>query len=286
MKSVRALVAGGLALVLSVPRVAPAAAVAQSGPAPGSLHQVFDQLLDVDVRDGLVYYRAVQSERARLGRYLASLDLPTGTLQSWSREEQIAFWINAYNAFVIDTVVSNYPIRGKSADYPANSLRQVVGAFERLKHRVAGKLLALDEIEKNELASFNDPRVFLALGRGALGGGRLRSEAFTGARLGEQLEAVSAECVRRAACVSIDRATDVVSISPVFSWREEAFSASYAPRAPAAYGARSLIERAIVAFVLPYALPLEKDMLALNTFRVAYRTFDWRLNDLSGGPPQ
>ena len=49
---------------------------------------------------------------------------------------------------------------------------------------------------------------------------------------------------------------------------------------------RSPIERAIVAFVAPRLLPLEKEFLQKNEFKVTYHPFDWRLNDLTGGPPQ
>jgi hypothetical protein len=49
---------------------------------------------------------------------------------------------------------------------------------------------------------------------------------------------------------------------------------------------RSPIERAIVAFVMPRLLPLEKEFVQKNEFRVAFQTLDWRLNDLTGGGPQ
>ena len=54
-----------------------------------------------------------------------------------SRDEQIAFWLNAYNALVLKTVIDHYPILGRSSDYPPKSIRQISGAFERLPHRVA-----------------------------------------------------------------------------------------------------------------------------------------------------
>ena len=47
------------------------------------------------------------------------------------RDRQLAYWINAYNAFVLRTVIDDYPIRGRAADYPPNSIRQIPGAFER-----------------------------------------------------------------------------------------------------------------------------------------------------------
>ena len=75
----------------------------------------FDKLLDTYVRDGRVYYRALAADRAVLDRYVRSLDMPAAELASLPRAEQEAFWLNAYNALVLQTVVANYPIRGSSA---------------------------------------------------------------------------------------------------------------------------------------------------------------------------
>src|ERR1044071_8305213 len=142
------------------------------------LHKPFDEILDLYVRDGLVYYLALRNERSRFDRYVDSLGgISADTLKSWPRERQLAYWINAYNAFVLRTVIDNYPIRGKSPDYPANSIRQIPGAFERRQFRAGGRMLTLDAIEKDVVAEFGDARALLALTRGAMGGPRLKSEA-------------------------------------------------------------------------------------------------------------
>jgi Protein of unknown function, DUF547 len=162
-------------------------------PAAGTMHRAFDEILDLNVRDGLVYYRALQSSRAQLDRYIASLDVPSATYESWSKEAKMAFWLNTYNAIVLQTVINRYPIRGKSDLYPSSSIRQIPGAFDTLKHRAAGRSVTLDEIEKTLLPDFQDPRLHLALGRGAIGSGRLRSEAYTAQRLPAQLDDMQKE---------------------------------------------------------------------------------------------
>lgn len=248
-----------------------------------SLHQPFDQILDLQVRDGLVYYRALRGERGRLDRYVASLDVPAATYDAWSRDQQAAFWINAYNAFVLQTVINNYPIRGKAPAYPAVSIRQIPGAFERAKHRAAGRSVTLDEIEKTILPNFKDPRVYLALGRGAIGSGRLRSEAYTGERLSAQLTAVQTEFVGERTMLTIDRTTDQVTVTPIVSWHEAEFVAAYDKGAQGPLAQRSAIERALAVFIQPHLLPLEREFLQKNTFRVTYHPFDWHLNDLTGG---
>jgi hypothetical protein len=253
----------------------------------GGMHGTLDAILDLYVRDGLVYYAALKGERARLDRYAASLNVAAATYEGWSRDEKAAFWVNAYNTFVLRTVVNSYPIRGRSKQYPANSIRQIPGAFERLTHRAAGRSVTLDQISKTILPEFGEPRLYLALGRGAVGSGRLRSEAYTGSRLAEQLEAVAKDCIDRAECSILDRETGELSVTAIFSWHDDEFIKAYAKQGDAdgVYKGRSPIELAIVQFLEPNLFPRERAFLRQNTFRVKYTTFDWRLNDLTGGGP-
>jgi hypothetical protein len=253
-------------------------------PAEGAdpLHVPLDEILDVTVRDGLVYYRALKSDRSRLDRYIATLNIPAQTYSGWTREQQVAFWLNAYNAFVLETVIDNYPIRARSTTFPAVSVKQIPGAFEQTKHRAAGRSVTLDEIEKTILPEFKDARVYLALGRGAIGSGRLRSEAYTAQRLKQQLESVQKDFVSEEQMIQIDRAGNVVSVTPIFSWREADFVAGYDPGATGTFAQRSPVERAIMAFIMPHVLRLERELLQKNEFKVEFRQFDWRLNDLSG----
>ena len=106
----------------------------QPSPDLEALHVPFDALLDLHVRDGLVYYRALQADRGRLSRYIASLNAPAvvSGYATWSDDQKKAFWINAYNALVLQTVVDHYPIRGTaqrtirrtaSGRFPARSKR-------------------------------------------------------------------------------------------------------------------------------------------------------------------
>jgi hypothetical protein len=247
------------------------------------LHRPFDQILDVNVRDGMVYYRALRGERGRLDRYIASLNVPAATYKGWSRDEKIAFWLNGYNAIVLQTVINHYPIRGKSSQYPQSSIRQIPGAFDQLKHRLAGRSLTLDEIEKTVLPEFADPRLYLALGRGSVGSGRLRSEAYTAPRLSAQLATVQSEFVSDQSMLKIDRLTGRITVTPIISWRESEFVKAYDKGADGPYGQRSPIERAIIAFIVPHLLRIEREFVEKNAFQLSFHDLDWRLNDLSGG---
>ena len=260
-------------LVMAVPR-------AQDSPVDAVPRTLFDQILDSYVRDGYVYYRTLRSERAKLDGYVGQL--ATVDVNKLSKAEQIAFWLNAYNALVLRTVIDHYPVPQRVADYPQHSIRQIPGAFERLPHAVAGRMVTLDQIEQTVLPTFGDPRVYFALGRGAVGGGRLRSEAFAADALETQLAEVASECVSRAECIQVDSGATRLTASAIFSWREKDFVAAYATKAPAVYANRSPVERAILAFVEPKLLSAERTFLTKNMFQVVYKTFDWSLNDLTG----
>jgi len=263
-------------LALALSQASPPAAV-------DPLHRPFDEILDVYVRDGLVYYFALKQERGKFDRYVQSLsDVGAETLKSWPRERQMAYWINAYNAFVLRTVIDAYPIRGKSAQYPANSIRQIPGAFERRQFRAGGRMLTLDAIEKDAIGEFGDPRALLALSRGAMGGPRLKSEAFTADRLESQLAMMVTELVSNRDLVFVDIPNERLAVNPLFSWREDVFAKSLGGRAPAIYASRSPLERAVLSLIDPQLVASETAFLRKNTFQMVFSTFDWKLNDLTG----
>lgn len=261
----------GIAIALCVP-----ATYAQGDP-----HALLDRILDTYVRDGYVYYDALKKERANLDRYIASIGGAEALPPQSNPADQKAFWINAYNALVLRTVINAYPIKGKAEAYPPSSIGQVPGAFQATKHRVAGRMLTLDEIEKSVIVAFGDGRMLLALGRGTVDSPRLRSEAYRGTKLDAQLDQAVKEFVVRASTLKIDQAANVVEVSPLFSWREAEFVAAY-DKGGEMWANRSPLERALMTMSYPHLFPTERDYLAKNTFVMKFGAYDWQLNDLTG----
>ena len=263
-------------ILLSTVLVAPVAAQMDYQPPPDlePLNRAYDKFLDDYARDGIFSFREVRSQRATIDRYVASLSSPavTSALPGWDKPRQIAFWINAYNAISLQTALAHYPA----------SLHQVPGAFE-LKHAVAGRSLSLDQIENTVLAAYGDPRIYLVLGRSTMGGGRLRSESFNGARLESQLAQSAEQFATRPEKVRIDQMAGTLSVSPIFSWRGEAFIKAYADKSLDLPG-RTPLELAIVGFLKPYLLKSERDFLEKNTWKLVYLDYDWKLNDRVGLP--
>jgi len=274
--SVATLLVSGILLCSPTVR-GPSAAFQGADPAR---RKTLDTILDTYVRDGFVYYRALKAERGRLDGYVGQLaSIEADTLP---RDAQIAFWLNAYNAIVVKTVVDHYPIQGRATQYPAHSIRQIPGAFEKTPHHVGGKTLTLDQIEQTVLAGFHDPRLYFAIARGSVGGGRLRSEAFTPEQLEGQLNDVGRECASRPQCVQVDRDQNTLHASAIFSWREQEFVSAYANGARPPFQERSPIERAVIGYVWPRLLTTEKEFLENNQWKMTFQPYNWTLNDLTG----
>jgi len=72
-----------------------------------------------------------------------------------------------------------------------------------------------------------------------------------------------------------------LSVSPLFSWREEQFAAVYLSRSDRRYAARSPVERTVLGLLAPIVLPLESNFLMKNQFELVFHDYDWRLNDLA-----
>jgi hypothetical protein len=242
---------------------------------------LFERILDTYVRDGYVYYRALKIERANLDRFIGSLNVPAAEVASWSRGDQQAFWINAYNALILQTVINDYPSGNRSSAFPANSIRQTPGAFQRITHQVGGQSLTLDDLETKIIAAFGDARLVLALGRGATASPRLKSEVYRAAKLETQLADAVKECATRRSCFRIEETTERVEMSAIIGWNQALFEAA-APAAPGPWASRSPVERAVLTLFAPHLFPTERTFLNENHFQMAYGEFDWTLNDLTG----
>ena len=97
-----------------------------------------------------------------------------------------------------------------------------------------------------------------------------------------QLDAIAREAVDRRELVFVDRANGVLSVNPMFSWREDAFVQYFADKAAPMFAQRSPLERAVLGLIGPTALRTELDFLEQNQFKMQFHDFDWRLNDLTG----
>jgi hypothetical protein len=148
------------------PAAKPAAKVALS-------HDIFDGLLRKHVNStGDVNYGAFKKDKAKLVEYLEVLK-GNPPQSSWSKNKEMAYWINLYNAFTIHSIVEKYPI---------NSVMNLEDGklWDKKKIVIGGKSLTLNNIEKDKLLKrFKEPRVHFAVNCGAISCPPLLNKAWT-----------------------------------------------------------------------------------------------------------
>jgi len=234
----------GLLLAAMVPGMAGAA----------SLHDRWDALLRTYVdAGGRVAYRGL--ERNGLVELDAYLDVLAGADPSvLPRAGQIAFWINAYNAWAVRGVIQGYNAEGILARHRF---------FSWFRFQVAGKERSLEEIEHEILRKrYREPRVHFALVCASSSCPRLRREAYRGERLDQQLDAQA-----RGFLASRDHyrsgVGDTVYVSPILKWFEPDFVL-------AAGSLRNFLRRYVEVPATP---------------RFEYLDYDWTMNAQEGQRP-
>ncbi|SDY60754.1 DUF547 domain-containing protein [Hymenobacter psychrophilus] len=165
------------------------AATAVVAAAPAVDHSRYDRLLKKHVTDkGLVNYKGFKADEQEFNQYLALLS-KNPPAANWSKNEQMVYWINAYNAYTIKTVLNHYPLKsikeiGSSIQIPFVNTPWADKFFS-----IGGQKMSLDNIEHGTLRKkYNEPRIHFALVCAALSCPPLRIEAYTAARLDAQLD--------------------------------------------------------------------------------------------------
>lgn len=232
---------------------------------------------------GLVDYQALKANRQRLDAFAAALGtLAPAVYSNWSQRDQIAFWINAYNALTLEAIVDHYPIQPsllKSAVFPRNSIRQIPGVWTELQFEVLGKGVTLDHIEHQILRErFHEPRIHMALVCAGKGCPPLRNEPYSGDRLDEQFGDQTKKFLAQPDKFRIDRSKGRVYLSPIFDWFGGDFVKNYGSQEKTKAG-RSTEEKAVLNFIAGHLEAGDRDYLFKANYTVIYLDYDWSLNE-------
>ena len=230
-------------------------------------HRPWDAFLGKYVRTGadginrVAYGQVTPADRARLQKYLDALQAtPVSRL---ARPEQMAFWINLYNAATVALVLGHYPV---------SSIRKIsggplaLGPWQRELVRVEGVALTLDDIEHRILRPiWHDPRVHYAVNCAALGCPNLATRAYRSDRLSEMLDAAARAYINNPRGVTIRHGK--LFVSSLYRWYRADFGGS---------------AQAVITHLTAYADP--RLAARLKTFRkISGYAYDWALNDAA--PP-
>ena len=179
-------------------------------------HSAYDALLAKYVdANGLVDYATWKaSDVLSLKAYLTTLSAtdPDGFTD---RHEELAFWINAYNALTIDAILHFYPVTSIK-----DKVSRLFGynVWDDYPLRVAGRSYSLNDIEHKVLRPVGEPRVHFAIVCASIGCPKLRREAYAADRLDAQLDNNARDFFGSSDRFHIDRATHTVYLSPILRW--------------------------------------------------------------------
>jgi len=239
--------------------------------------------------DGLVYYGRLKSNRERLDRFVAALrTVGRDAYESWDEEEQVAFWINAYNALTLTAIINHYPIQpvlSESFLIPRKSIRQIPGVWDELRFMVIRQQLTLNQIEHEILRKqFDEPRIHMALVCAANSCPPLRNEPFDGDRLESQLQDQARRFASDPSKFRIDRARRRVLLSSIFKWYGEDFVSTYGTDAD--FPGHNAVERSVLNFIGWHLDAKNRDYLIKGRYRVEYLDYDWSLNEQTEMSPR
>ena len=222
-------------------------------------HRLLGQVLAAHVNDGVVNYPGIQADN-RFTAYLAQLDRVDPAALA-TRNERLAFWINAYNAFAIKGILDYYSPVSYIGRY-----RYFIGQG----YRVGGATINLYDLERQVLIKqFQEPLIHFAIVCASTSCPNLQPWAYEPGQLDRQLDRVAREFINDPTRNRFERTHKVASLSMIFKWFEEDFTETAG--SVRAYITRYLSDPELV-----------QDLMR-SDYRIEHLDYDWSLN---GIPPK
>ncbi len=228
-------------------------------PAGAFSHRLLSRVLETHVSQGVVDYPAIHLDN-RLTAYLAQLDRVDPNALA-TRNERLAFWINAYNAFAIKGILDHYSPESYIGRY-----RYFIGH----DYRVGGTTINLYDLERQVLIKqFQEPLIHFAIVCASSSCPKLQPWTYDPDQLDRQLDRVAREFINDPTRNRFDRARRVASLSMIFKWFDEDFRRAAG---------------SVLSYITRYVNDPEliQDLMQ-SEYRIEYLDYDWTLN---GVPPK
>lgn len=240
-----------------------------------SLHERWQTLVSQHVKpinnghSSAVDYDAMLLQRTLLKDYLARLSQVTkAEFDGWPKEQQLAFLINAYNAWTVEFILATYPnlesIKDLGSFFSSPWKKEFIPLF--------GEIVSLDYVEHGLIRGsdrYNDPRIHFAVNCASIGCPALREEAYTAEKLEQQLTEQTTRFLTDTTRNYIKG--DNLYLSSIFKWYRDDFEAGFR-------GTQSLED-----FLLLYATALtltenQKSALHKQDLNIKFLDYNWKLN--------
>lgn len=246
-------------------------------------HASWSRLLEQHVvvqrgsRASQVRYAGLLAQRSDLQHYLRQLSAVSRSgFESFSRAQQMAFLINAYNAFTVELILTRYP-RLESIKDLGNFLSS---PWKQRWIALLGETVSLDDIEHGMLRKrgvYDDPRIHFAVNCASIGCPMLREEAYVPERLDAQLDAQMQRFMSDRERNRWNPQAERLELSRIFDWYAEDFRLGH-------QGIFSL--HGLAARFANALADSETDRARIRSSQVliTYLDYDWRLNDAQVAP--
>jgi hypothetical protein len=221
-------------------------------------HQLWNELLKSNVKpDGLVDYKGFVREKPKLEKYLKLLSENAPDRKTWSKNEQLAYWINVYNAYTVKLIVDFYPTKSIRDLGPRIKIPLIKDVWHYKFFKLAGVEMCLDEVEHSILRKeFEEPRIHFAINCASVSCPPLLNEAFVATNLENQLTRVATTFINDPTRNKIS--SQSAQLSSIFSWFKGDFTK----------------KGTLIEFLNRYA----KVKLSPNA-RITFMEYNWNLNE-------
>lgn len=211
-------------------------------------HSQWDKLLKKHVNaQGLVDYKGFKNDSAKLDAYLKMLSEQNPS-NDWSVQELLAYYINIYNAATVKLIAENYPVK---------TIKDIDGNWTKGRVAIGNKQLSLGGIENGILRKMNEPRIHFAINCASISCPKLLNEAFTAAKINEQLDRVTKEFINSS---ENEISANNPKLSSIFDWYQKDYLVNG--------------EQDVIAFINKYS----KTKINAGA-TIAYKNYNWNLNE-------
>lgn len=244
-------------------------------------HSIWNQLLSqhvVWISDGTasrVDYSGFAEDRAKLEHYLAALSaVSPDAFHGWTEAQQLAFLINAYNAFTVQLILKNYPGIDSIKDL-GSFFGLLASPWSKPFLTLLGSQRTLDQLEQR-IRSYNEPRIHFAINCASVSCPPLRAQAYVASRLDQQLHDQMVRFLSNESENRYDASTGKLLVSSIFDWYRDDFSHGY----HGIESIRSLFAR--LAGLLAQSAQAQQ-RIRTQTVPIEFLPYDWSLNALDNG---
>ena len=181
-------------------------------------HGIWDSLLKAHItEEGWVKYADFQKDRKKLDTYLQKLSAHHPNDKNWSKEEQLAYWMNAYNAFTVQLILDNYPLESIKDIVSGPNIPFVNSPWDIKFINIEGAKYDLGNIEHNFLRKrFDEPRIHFGINCASISCPVLPQFAFNADKVYEQLDEQTRLFFKDASKNKIEQ--NKLQLSKIFKW--------------------------------------------------------------------